>query len=700
MPHQSKPPRGIPSANREELTRRYCELSGEIERAKRNGDYKTAIIAARETFPLLTVVVAATIQEYGKWDITTSHAVHTASTLMAVEEDRTAIAELRAALQAIPGLSDWLLVVDAAEEDAGIVARVKAAIRARPGVHQAELKKVTGLSDGGRIGQLVAYLERGGHIRRVRAGRTYELYAADYAPTTASGVSTAVASMPVPPQASEEIAVVAPPAPWRGRPAQQPQEPGFASLRVLRLPLAPAAWEHGGSDGRGESRATKKIRDGAAFAVSGDGWTLADERKLAPDERPDPAFKQSYPGRRWTYWLDPRGRTTRWPNALSIVRVSDETGSDVAEGGLAWDTYRVDTNVDGSAILFLSRDGILHGYGPDLQLLIAARLRDLPEYQACTKRLGLPDENLRNHVRCIAISTDRTRYIVTVVDEAWCLSITGEVLWGLRFPTSERWAPVTRSVESIGQSSEVTQALSLLGLSLPVTPEEITRAYRGRALEWHPDRNPRDPSAVRRMQQLNAAMALLAGADVSELTLPEIDRVTMYEDVTSRQTVTGPTSEISITMSITVGPLHAADWIYTAHFGEGGRVYLAGYSGRIVEVGPEGTRVRAYDIGAVPRHVAETLQYLYLLTDTRLYVLKGEQLVALLDVFEQGRLIVTDAGVGLLAEKAFTWLSPSGQLIGTVRSRDPIRRVLRTTAGLLIESRQKRALIQGAPVWW
>lgn len=471
-------------------------------------------------------------------------------------------------------------------------------------------------------------------------------------------------------------------------------------MRVLRLPMAPPAWDQTGNGARDSAPGSKNAREGPVFTVTGDGWTLAEERKLAPEERPDPAFKHHYPGRRWTYWLDPRGRTTRWSEAPSILQVTDATGAVTAERGLGWDTYRSDTNVDGSAILFLSRGGVLHGYDHNLQPLLVARLRELPEYRACAERLGIPDENLKNHVRSVAISTDRTRYVVTVVDEAWCVSVTGEMLWGLRYPTSERWAPVTRSAERSGPSSEVTQALVLLGLTLPVTPEEITRAYRRRALEWHPDRNPGDPSAVRRMQALNTAMALLAGTDVSALTVPQIERVTIYEDLTSRQTVTEPISGVSLTMSITVGPLQAADWIYAANFGENGRVYLAGYSGRVVEVTSEGNPVRTYDIGAVPRHVAETPQHLYLLTDTRLYVLKKDELVALLDVFEQGRLIVTDAGLGLLEEKAFTWLSPSGKLVGAVRSRDPIRRVLRTTAGLVIESRQRRAVVHGAPPWW
>jgi hypothetical protein len=691
----------VPSPQNQEVARRYFELSLSIEEAKRCGDYKLAIAAARETFPLLKRFVAATIQEYGRWDIRHSHAVHTASVLMAVEEDLAAIADLRAALQAIPELSDWLPSADQAESDLVTVGRIKVVIRTHPGLHQADLKESAAVSDGRRMSVLVGYLERGGYIRRVRVGKTHALYPGDFPlPTAESGMPTLSGRPAMGSPGSASCIAATPPASWRGRSSQQPRDVDLGGLRVVRLPVAPPAWDQPDKSAQGGDVATRKAREASPFVVSGDGWVLGEERKLAPEERPDPAFKQCYAGRWWTYWLDSRGRTSDRPGAPSILRVTDAGGAVTAERGLDWDAYRVDTNVDGSAILFLSRDGVLHGYDHDLQPLLAAPLQDLPEYRACAERLGIPNENLKNHVRCVAISTDRSRYVLTVVDEAWCLSVTGEVLWGLRFPTPERWAPVMRSAERVGPSGEVMQALALLGLTLPVTPEDITRAYRRHALDWHPDRNPGDSAAVHRMQELNAAMALLAGTDVSSFTLPQIERVTMYEDLTTRQTVTAPDSGVRITMSIMVGPLHAADWIYAANFGESGRVYLAGYSGRVVEVTTDGHPVRAYDIGAVPRHVAETPRYLYLLTDTRLYVLDGEGLVALLDVFDQGRLIVTNAGLGLLEDKNFKWLSPSGQLIGVVRSRDPIRRVLHISEGLIIESRQRRAVVRGAPTWW
>jgi hypothetical protein len=51
--------------------------------------------------------------------------------------------------------------------------------------------------------------------------------------------------------------------------------------------------------------------------------------------------------------------------------------------------------------------------------------------------------------------------------------------------------------------------------------------------------------------------------------------------------------------------------------------FLAGYSGKIVQVDSDGRPVRVYDIGSVPRRIVDTGDFLYFLTDTRLYVLQG-----------------------------------------------------------------------------
>ena len=107
-----------------------------------------------------------------------------------------------------------------------------------------------------------------------------------------------------------------------------------------------------------------------------------------------------------------------------------------------------------------------------------------------------------------------------------------------------------------------------------------------------------------------------------------------------------------------------------------------------------------YDVGAVPKQIEETLSRRYILTDTRLYVLFEGKLEAIVDVFDQGKLIIADHGFGLLQPKHFRWFTPGGGALGSVQSKDPIRRVFRGQNGLTVETRSHRAVIGGAQEWW
>jgi hypothetical protein len=194
-------------------------------------------------------------------------------------------------------------------------------------------------------------------------------------------------------------------------------------------------------------------------------------------------------------------------------------------------------------------------------------------------------------------------------------------------------------------------------------------------------------------------MELLTGVDLSRLSGPEIERVT-YQQALQHSSITLPDG-IKVTMTIQVGGAFGADWIYAANFGHAGHsTFLAGYSGRVIEVDASGIPLRVYDIGAVPRRVAKTPSHRYILTDTRLYVLSQDQLEALVDVFDQGKLIVGDSGFGLLQPKQFQWFTPNGRLLGQVQTRDPIRRTYSGPAGLVVETRTHRGTISGAPSWW
>jgi len=675
---------------------RYFKLSADIEAAKADKNYGTAVSAARETYRLFPEFVQEWKREYGKFDIGMSHAVHTVATLMAVMGERVGLGELRDVLSAIPDLHAWLPSVDEADRDAGLVDGILGVVEQSPGVRQLDLKKQLGVRDARRLSTLAEWLEKAGRLRRVRTGSTYQLF-----PSTGpdgGGLSTGGED-----SALRQVAPPIPPRPRQRRNAERPHVIDLSSLAYVRLPMAPPAWEERrrqeaeGKPGRSDTDSSPPL-----FSVDVPGWQVREQNRLPTAERPDPAFKEAFPTSGWTHWLDPKGRREGHPDSSAVLRVTDRTGRVVAERGLARDVYRADVNTDGSAIIFLSRDGVLHAYDHQVESILSESLVDTPEYLACAERLGIPGRELKNHVRCVAISADAGRYLYTVVDEAWCMSLAGEVLWGLRMPTQEGWTRVAspRSPRA-GTSNDVDEALRLMNLSYPVTPDSVTQQYRRLAMQWHPDRNPGDGEAVPRMQRLNAAMELLTGVDLSSVSGDQVETAT-YQRILSTHLVDVPGGgRLQISIGLGMSEKSAADWIYAANFGwRDNRVFVASYSGKVVEVSSSGTPVRVYDIGAVPRHIADTGAFLYLLTDTRLYVLAGERLEGVIDVFDRGDLLLADRGFGLLGTRLFTWFSPEGRRIGGASTKDPIRRVFSTDSGLVIETRQHRGTIAGAPPWW
>src|SRR6202162_2889356 len=232
-----------------------------------------------------------------------------------------------------------------------------------------------------------------------------------------------------------------------------------------------------------------------------------------------------------------------------------------------------------------------------------------------------------------------------------------------------------------------------MNLSLPIRPDRVKQRYRELAMQWHPDHHDGQLQAHEHMTALNSAAELLTGVDLG--MVPRSGETTIVRDPQPPWLEVGG---LKVRLSFNFGELFAADWIYAASFAaHSNSVYLASYSGRVVVVDENGEGLRVYDIGSVPQRIIDNSEYLYILTGTRLYVLRTDSLHALIDTLDSGNLIVTKRGFGLLEKKRLRWFNAKGGLLGSILSKDPIRRVYCSAEGMVVETRQHRAVVRGAP---
>lgn len=635
--------------------------------AIRANDFSAAAAFALEGLRLLRAFVGETADEFGRFDIGSIPCLEEGGRVFALMGNATAQAELAEIVRQTPELAPWLPLLDRLEHEQALVSRIVEAVGAHPGCLQTDLKTLLLEPDGRLIATLVSFLERAGRIARIREGRSYALHL---------GGSDQIPPPPVARAAASH----------RSNSAARPMITlDLAEAPVVTLPRAPSPWE-----AREEASADPDIE--TEFEVRDARWSILTLEKLSKNERPDAAFRLIHPQAHGTLVIDDLGKAEGLGEVSSAAMLYDAAGQMAARAGFDRDLYRIGVHPLGRGFIGMSRDCIVHAYGEGLRSLFETTLTEAPEIIAVRRRLGIEDEALRNHIRCIGLSGDGDRYLFTVVDEAWCVSAQGHGLWGVRLPINAGWARRSPSGPSGGRT-DVDAALTLMALSLPVTPVDIRARYRQLAKQWHPDLNPLDLSAAQRMQALNDACELLTGVDAASLA--QEAGVRYFREI-DRQEIQVGAGAFTVTIGFEGGERSAADWIYAASFAATSNgAYLAGYSGRIAMLDAEGRLVRTYDIGAVPRRIVELDGYLYLLTDTRLYVVRGDELHGLVDVPRAAEMILSSTGFGLLENKRLRWFTSDGTYSGSLVSKTPIRRVYWAHDTLVVESRQTRCRVGG-----
>src|SRR5690606_1535922 len=123
------------------------------------------------------------------------------------------------------------------------------------------------------------------------------------------------------------------------------------------------------------------------------------------------------------------------------------------------------------------------------------------------------------------------------------------------------------------------------------------------------------------------------------------------------------------------------------------------YFGKVILVSREGRPAVVYDIGTCPTEIVDVGRYTYFLTPTQLYVVEDRtKLAAFLDVFQQGRLLVSQAGFGLLTSKRLQWCTEAGVRVGGLTTRDPIRAIHAADGRAVVQTRQHQVEVHGLTI--
>lgn len=660
-------------------TNTYFLLLGKFKEAVRAKNYQEALKWAKKSLPKIPNFIAEIKRSYGRFDISSIPALEVGGTLMAVLGDYNGIAEIRKTVEGLPELQRWLSIIENHEKDAAMVDSILEAVRLRPGVCQTMIKLLISAEDGRRSSALIGWLEKAGRIKRQRVKGTYKLMLVE-----ASSENTIKRRTMTPLRSHRKD-------------KQRPKihELNLKSIPYVSLPRAPFYWEE-------KDNHKWQIDSGPtnSFVVldKSEGLTIDKVENLPLHKRADPAFRKMYPVDFGVFMVDDLGSASGYETFKGAVLKHGRNGQLVAKRGLSHDIYRIGVNPLGRSMVAMSKDCLLHAYNEKIELILETQLIDAPEVQAALKRSGFETIDLKRLIRCVALSRLNSCYLFTIVDEAWCINFEGDGLWGIKLPIKEGWVKMPSSRGMFGDISQIQEALNLMQLEYPLSQDDVKRQYRQLAKKWHPDLNPKDPSGSVRMQKLIAAVEL-TGMDIQALS--EKDNEVYMKEIHRGEIEPPGNGKCNFSVGIQLSPLDAYEWIYAANFaGLTNMVFIGTFSGRIIALDEEGRGLLMYDIGAAPRWIADNGNYLYFLTNTRLYVVAKTQLHAMIDVHRGIDLLVGKNGFGILEKNRFRCYREDGFYLGGIATKDPIRRVYFTPDGTIIETRQQRAVVKGGLDWW
>jgi hypothetical protein len=133
-----------------------------------------------------------------------------------------------------------------------------------------------------------------------------------------------------------------------------------------------------------------------------------------------------------------------------------------------------------------------------------------------------------------------------------------------------------------------------------------------------------------------------------------------------------------------------------AYGSDGKSFYIAGgsYSGHVLKLNERREAVRQYTIGDRPNRIVNCGEHLYIQTEEWLYVIYNDHFCTRIHI-PGAQVFIAQSGFGVIERKHFRWFTPTGTLLGSVISKDPIRRAYFRLNQLLVETKRHRCVLSG-----